>query len=67
MPSYIDTASLMALSEGELLDLWRTIAAEIEALPEGSEAKTLAKGLIVRIRAVIIQKRRMRAMDKPSP
>ncbi|WP_270373642.1 hypothetical protein [Marinicauda sp. Alg238-R41] len=65
MPSYIDTASLLALSENELLALWRTIADEMEWMPEGSEARAEAEALIGRIRAAIIRKRQMNRPSGP--
>lgn len=62
MPAYIDTASLNALTEAELNALWRIIADEMAALPEGSEARASAYELLGRIRAVIARKRQHRQL-----
>ena len=67
MTHYINDATLYGLSEADLLSLWRTIAAEIEGMPEGSPSRIEAEALIARIRGAIIRKRQLASTRTPRP
>lgn len=64
MTYQIDTQSLMALSEQELLGLYETLSAELNSMPRESDAYSATSELINRVLNVIHHKRRQ---QRPQP
>ncbi|MEO1169893.1 MAG: hypothetical protein AAFW97_14390 [Pseudomonadota bacterium] len=67
MINQIDTQSLMALSEQQLLGLYETLNAEIGAMQPGSENARITAETINRVLNVIHHKRRQRRPSFPRP
>lgn len=66
MPHYIDTQTLMALSESELRALYAALYAEYQALPAGSEAAAATSELLMRITNLLNRKRRQNYPTRPT-
>lgn len=67
MTNHIDTQSLMALSEQELLGLYETLSAELNSLQRDSDAYSATSELINRVLNVIHHKRRQQRRQPNAP
>ena len=67
MINQIDTQSLMALSEQQLLALYETLNAEIGAMQPGSETARITAETINRVLNVIHHKRRLQRSPQFTP